>query len=38
MRAQINQTLVDNVKAVFKFELDGQEPGTWVVDLKNGSG
>ena len=30
--------LVDTVKAVFEFHLEGKEPGVWYLDLKNNSG
>lgn len=30
--------LVDTVKGVFEFHLEGKEPGVWYLDLKNNSG
>ncbi|XP_047123228.1 hydroxysteroid dehydrogenase-like protein 2 [Hydra vulgaris] len=38
MQTLINPTIIQDVQAIFKFELSGKEPGTWIVDLKNGSG
>ncbi|KAK8383121.1 hypothetical protein O3P69_011562 [Scylla paramamosain] len=34
----LNPELVDKTKAVFAFDVSGDEPGKWYIDLKNGSG
>ncbi|KAJ7352751.1 Hydroxysteroid dehydrogenase-like protein 2 [Desmophyllum pertusum] len=33
-----NEELVDSVKGVFEFQLEGKEPGVWYLDLKNNAG
>ena len=33
-----SKELVDSVKGVFEFHLEGKEPGVWYLDLKNDSG
>ncbi|XP_064604519.1 LOW QUALITY PROTEIN: hydroxysteroid dehydrogenase-like protein 2 [Liolophura sinensis] len=38
MKALLNEELVKSVDGVFVFDLKGSEPGTWYLDLKNGSG
>lgn len=34
----LTEDMVGKVQAIYKFNLSGDEPGQWVVDLKNGSG
>jgi len=34
----VNEDMVKSIKAVYLFSLSGDEPGEWVVDLKNGAG
>ncbi|KAG0723646.1 Hydroxysteroid dehydrogenase-like protein 2 [Chionoecetes opilio] len=34
----LNPELVEKTKAVFSFEVSGDEAGKWYIDLKNGSG
>lgn len=38
IKTLLNEDLVKQVSAVYQFELTGGESGSWVVDLKNGSG
>lgn len=33
-----NAELVQSVKGVFEFHLEGKEPGVWYLDLKDNSG
>ncbi|XP_014215556.1 hydroxysteroid dehydrogenase-like protein 2 [Copidosoma floridanum] len=35
---KINSELVNKTDAVYTFVVQGNEPGTWYLDLKNGSG
>lgn len=34
----LNPELVEKTKAVFAFEVSGDQAGKWYIDLKNGSG
>ncbi|XP_030852307.1 hydroxysteroid dehydrogenase-like protein 2 [Strongylocentrotus purpuratus] len=38
MGGMLSESHVQKIGAVFQFELSGNEPGTWHLDLKNGSG
>ncbi|XP_041475185.1 hydroxysteroid dehydrogenase-like protein 2 [Lytechinus variegatus] len=38
MGGMLSDSHVQKIGAVFQFELSGKEPGTWYLDLKNGSG
>lgn len=34
----LSSELVDKTKAIYSFDVTGDEPGKWFLDLKNGSG
>ena len=34
----LGEEMTGTVGAVYRFELKGDEPGNWVVDIKNGPG
>jgi len=34
----MNEEMTQKIKTIYGFELSGEEPGKWVVDLLNGSG
>ena len=38
VRTLLNSELTSKVSATFHFVLDGENPGHWLLDLKNGSG
>ena len=33
-----SEELVKSVNGIFEFDLQGEEPGLWYLDLKNGAG
>lgn len=38
IEAVLGEEIVGKTKAVYEFEVTGDEPGKWFLDLKNGSG
>ena len=34
----LDEEMASKVGAVYRFELNGDAPGNWVVDIKNGAG
>lgn len=38
IKGSCSKELVDSVKGVFEFHLEGKEAGVWYLDLKNDSG
>merc|ERR1739838_450546 len=38
IEAVLGEEIVQKTKAVYEFEVTGEEPGKWFLDLKNGSG
>ncbi|XP_076761855.1 hydroxysteroid dehydrogenase like 2 isoform X2 [Xylocopa sonorina] len=38
IQANLNSELVNKMGAIFQFNVKGDEPGTWFLDLKNGKG
>ena len=38
IRPLLNETVTQQTKATFLFVLSGDNPGAWLLDLKNGSG
>ena len=38
IRPHLNETVTQQIKATFLFVLSGDNPGAWLLDLKNGSG
>ncbi|CAL8318202.1 unnamed protein product [Lota lota] len=38
IRTVLSQDLVQSTKGVYQFDLSGDHPGTWFVDLKQGAG
>uniref|UniRef100_W5K7X2 Hydroxysteroid dehydrogenase-like protein 2 n=1 Tax=Astyanax mexicanus TaxID=7994 RepID=W5K7X2_ASTMX len=38
MKGSLNAELVKTTQGVYQFDLSGEHPGVWYIDLKNGSG
>lgn len=38
IRPLLNETVTQQIKATYLFVLSGDDPGVWLLDLKNGSG
>ncbi|XP_022536649.1 hydroxysteroid dehydrogenase-like protein 2 [Astyanax mexicanus] len=38
MKGSLNAELVKTTQGVYQFDLSGEHPGVWYLDLKNGSG
>ena len=38
IKGACTKELVDTVKGIFEFHLEGKEPGVWYLDLENDSG
>ncbi|XP_048584363.1 hydroxysteroid dehydrogenase-like protein 2 [Nematostella vectensis] len=38
IQSNLSEDVVKSINGVFEFKLNGKEPGTWYLDLKNGKG